>query len=179
MLSTSNTYTPSACLFRIPAPALTHSSFHHETRHSAYGKWRGYHPWSWVAARRACLLFGVLHAAFDARPYHRQFRLRKYANRLKERLTHGVGLPVPAVDGDASHDDQPQMPFAYNFYQFAQLLCASGKSADFQRDNGVAFLGDRRPFDARSHSYAGIDTSKAFGVGIHGIPERKISSDDI
>ena len=31
---------------------------------------------------------------------------------------------------------------AYYLYQFAQLLCASGKAADFQRDNGVALLGD-------------------------------------
>ena len=73
---------------------------------------------------------GVLHTAFHARPYHRQLQLAEHASHLEKCFAHRVGLPVPAVDGDASHNDQPQMLGAYYLYQFAQLLCASAQSAD-------------------------------------------------
>ena len=56
--------------------------------------------------------------------------------------------------------------------------------AEYQRDFEESLQIQRsrdtgRAFDARSHSHAGSDTSKVFSVGIHGIPERQISSDDI
>ena len=63
--------------------------------------------------------FGVLYTAFHTRPYHCQLQLAEHASHLKKCFAHGVCLSVPAVDGDASHNHQPQMLGAYYLYQFA------------------------------------------------------------
>lgn len=68
---------------------------------------------------------GDLHSAFHARSYHRQFQLTKHTSHLEKCFAHWVGLSVPAINGDASHNDQPQMLGAYYLNKFAQLLCAS------------------------------------------------------
>ena len=48
-------------------------------------------------------------AALHTHPYHRQLQLRKHAGHLKKCFAHWVCLSVPAVDGDVSNDNQPQM----------------------------------------------------------------------
>ena len=84
--------------------------------------------------------FRVLHAAFYARSYHLKLQFGEHSCHLHERFTHGINFAVTAINRNAAHDDQAQMLFADDFDDLTELLCGSGKTADFQRDERVAFL---------------------------------------
>ena len=79
----------------------------------------------------------IRHSRFYPSPNHRQFQLTEHASHLKERFAHRICLPVPAINRDASHNNQPQSLVPDDVYDLVQLLCASAQSADFHRDNSI------------------------------------------
>ena len=81
--------------------------------------------------------FGVLHAASHSRPDDCQLKLCEDRAHLDERLAHGVYLPVPAVNRDTAHDDEPEFLALDDLHNLTELLCASGQAADLKRDDGV------------------------------------------
>ena len=91
----------------------------------------------WLAPNLLALGSGILHATAHPCPNHRQFQLAEHTSHLKESLTHGVCLAFSTINGDAPHNDQAQMLLPDDVNDFAQLLCASGQSADLQGDDGV------------------------------------------
>ena len=86
-------------------------------------------------------LFGIPHTTAYSGPDDGKLKLRENSTHLDEGLAHGIDVPVPAVNGDTAHNDQPELLSLDDLHDLAKLLRGSGKAADFQRDNRVALLG--------------------------------------
>ena len=83
---------------------------------------------------------GILHPGAHTRPDDGQFQLREHSRHLDEGLRHRINLAAAAIHRDAAHNNQAQLLALDYIYDFAKLLCAAAQAADFQCDDGIAFL---------------------------------------
>lgn len=60
-----------------------------------------------LASHLNSLALRIPYARANPRTDHLKLKLGEDASHLHECLRHGINLPVPAIDGDTVHDDQP------------------------------------------------------------------------
>ena len=84
------------------------------------------------------LALGVLHSTAHSGSNDCQLKFCKDSAHLDERLTHGVYLPVSAINRDTAYDDESELLALDDLHNLTELLCASGQAADLKRDDRVA-----------------------------------------
>lgn len=84
--------------------------------------------------------FCICHSGAHPCAYHSKLQLAEHACHLQKSLCHWVCVAAAAVHCNTADNDKTQVLFADGFNDFTELLCASGKTRNLQRDDSITRL---------------------------------------
>lgn len=80
----------------------------------------------------------IVYAGFYSSPNHLQFKFGEDASHFEERRGHRIDFPAPAIDGNASDDDQSKFLLLDRVDDLAKLLRGTAETGSFKCDDGIS-----------------------------------------